>query len=132
MGKDDYKSDLDAVNLANILKYNNYSNAAELLFDYYNNINNDKFNRADKFKDVQEIDKLLKEAKKSLEIETKNYNNSSTESEKLISLYSKKVTLNFIYNVINNNSEFVEYIKISDEEKQAISEAGKKTIKYNK
>ena len=92
MGKDDYKSDLDAVNLANILKYNNYSNAADLLFDYYNNINNDKFNRADKFKDVQEVDKLLKYAKKSLEIEIKNYNNSSTESERLISLYSKKVT----------------------------------------
>lgn len=132
MGKDDYKSDLDAINLANILKHNNYNNAADLLFNYYNNINNDKLNRADKFKDIQEIDKLLEEAKKSLEVETKNYNKSSTEAEKLISLYSKKVTLNFIYNIINNNSEFVEHIKISDEEKQAISKAGKKTMNYNK
>ena len=110
IGNDDYKADLDAVNIVSLMKKNN-SNFVTASNSYYDKLENNVYNRAEEFKKNVDFN----------EVKNKIYNQLSEsyilEKGRIIGLpstinYIKEKypqTYNFIKSVENNQNDIQDY-----------------------
>jgi len=126
MKGDDYKADLDAVNILHLYNKDKSRDWIEVTNEYYKGIRKGTINRAKMFKEIvglkyieDEIRKaspVIKNVKKGVLIEISlNTDEIKTRLATIEELKVKNpVGYNFIMNLKNNNNEFIEYVETGE------------------
>ena len=110
IGNDDYKADLDGVNIVNSMKKNN-SNFITASNNYYDKLENNVYNRAEKFKKNVDFNEVKNKIYNQLTIKTVNDKGLISERPSNINYIKENYpqTYNFIKSVENNQNNIQNY-----------------------
>ena len=110
IGNDDYKADLDAVNIVSSMKKNN-SNFITESNNYYDKLENNVYNRAEEFKKNVDFNEVKDKIYNQLTIKTVNDKGLISERPSNINYIKENYlqTYNFIKSVENNQNNIQDY-----------------------
>ena len=110
IGNDDYKADLDAVNIVSLMKNNN-SNFITTSNNYYDKLENNVYNRAEEFKKNVDFNEVKDKIYNQLTIKTVNDKGLISERPSNINYIKENYlqTYNFIKSVENNQNNIQNY-----------------------
>ena len=110
IGNDDYKADLDAVNIVSSMKKNN-SNFITTSNSYYDKLENNVYNRAEEFKKNVDFNEVKDKIYNQLTIKTVNDKGLISERPSNINYIKENYpqTYNFIKSVENNQNNIQDY-----------------------
>lgn len=109
MNCDDYKADLDAVNILHLCNKDKSRNPIEVYNEYYKGIREGTINRAKMFKKIVGFKYIESEIQNKV-LGNQGYLRLTNEELKEIN----PVGYNFIMNLKNENNEYIEYEKVGD------------------
>jgi putative cytosolic protein len=112
IGNDDYKVDLDSVNITSLMKKNNIS-FIEASNKYYNNLENGTYNRAEEFKKNIPLNKVEDKIFEQLRVYYVDKDNRPVSKPSTIDDIKKNYpqTYNFIKSLDNNQNDLKNYNK---------------------
>ena len=112
IGNDDYKADLDSVNITSLMKKNNIS-FIEASNKYYNNLENGTYNRAEEFKKNIPLNKVEDKIFEQLRVYYVDKDNRPVSKPSTIDDIKKNYpqTYNFIKSLDNNQNDLKNYNK---------------------
>lgn len=112
IGNDDYKADLDSVNITSLMKKNNIS-FIEASNKYYNNLENGTYNRAEEFKKNIPLNKVEDKIFEQLRVYYVDKDNRPVSKPSTIDDIEKNYpqTYNFIKSLDNNQNDLKNYNK---------------------
>jgi len=112
IGNDDYKADLDSVNITSLMKKNNIS-FIEASNKYYNNLENGTYNRAEEFKKNIPLNKVEDKIFEQLRVYYVDKDNRPVSKPSTIDDIKKNYpqTYNFIKSLNNNQNDLKNYNK---------------------
>ncbi len=112
IGNDDYKADLDSVNITSLMKKNNIS-FIEASNKYYNNLENGTYNRAEEFKKNIPLNKVEDKIFEQLRVYYVDKDNRPVSKPSTIDDIKKNYpqTYNFIKSLDNNQNDIKNYNK---------------------
>ena len=112
IGNDDYKADLDSVNITSLMKKNNIS-FIEASNKYYNNLENGTYNRAEEFKKNIPLNKVEDKIFEQLRVYYVDKDNRPGSKPSTIDDIKKNYpqTYNFIKSLDNNQNDLKNYNK---------------------
>ena len=112
IGNDDYKADLDSVNITSIMKKNNIS-FIEASNKYYKNLENGTYNRAEEFKKNIDFDDVKRKIYAQLGEKIKDSEGKTIKIPRDINYIKKNYpqTYNFIKSLENNQNDLKNYNK---------------------
>ena len=112
IGNDDYKADLDSVNITSLMKKNNIS-FIEASNKYYNNLENGTYNRAEEFKKNIPLNKVEDKIFEQLRVYYVDKDNRLVSKPSTIDDIKKNYpqTYNFIKSLDNNQNDLKNYNK---------------------
>ena len=110
IGNDDYKADLDSVNITSIMKKNNIS-FIEASNKYYKNLENGTYNRAEEFKKNIDFDDVKRKIYAQLGEKIKDSEGKTIKIPRDINYIKKNYpqTYNFIKSLENNQNNIKDY-----------------------
>ena len=110
IGNDDYKADLDSVNITSIMKKDNIS-FIEASNKYYNNIENGNYNRAEEFKKNVDFDDVKRKIYAQLGEKIKDSEGRTIKIPRDIKYIKENYpqTYNFIKSLENNQHNLKDY-----------------------
>lgn len=110
IGNDDYKADLDSVNITSIMKKNNIS-FIEASNKYYNNLENGTYNRAEEFKKNVDFDDVKRKIYAQLGEKVKDSEGRTIKIPRDIKYIKENYpqTYNFIKSLENNQNNIKDY-----------------------
>ena len=110
IGNDDYKADLDSVNITSIMKKNNIS-FIEASNKYYKNIENGNYNRAEEFKKNIDFDDVKRKIYAQLGEKVKDSEGKTIKIPRDINYIKENYpqTYNFIKSLENNQNNIKDY-----------------------
>ena len=110
IGNDDYKADLDAVNIVSSMKKNN-SNFITTSNSYYDKLENNVYNREEEFKKNVDFNEVKDKIYNQLTIKTVNDKGLISERPSNINYIKENYpqTYNFIKSVENNQNDIQNY-----------------------
>lgn len=113
IGNDDYKADLDSVNITSIMKKDNIS-FVEASNKYYKNIENGNYNRAEEFKKNIDFEKVKKDIYEQLTIKRTDARGTTIERPSNINYIKENVpqTYNFVKSLENNQNDLKNYVDV--------------------
>ena len=113
IGNDDYKADLDSVNITSIMKKDNIS-FIEASNKYYKNIENGNYNRAEEFKKNIDFEKVKKDIYEQLTIKRTDARGTTIERPSNINYIKENVpqTYNFVKSLENNQNDLKNYADV--------------------
>ncbi|EDP24422.1 hypothetical protein [Parvimonas micra] len=109
MNCDDYKADLDAVNILHLCNKDKNKNPIEVYNEYYKGIREGTINRAKMFKKIVGFKYIESEIQNKVLGNQGYYRFTNEELKKM-----NPVGYNFIMNLKNENNEYIEYEKVGD------------------
>lgn len=109
MNCDDYKADLDAVNILHLCKKDKSRNPIEVYNEYYKGIREGRINKAKMFKEIVGFKYIESEIQNKV-LGNQGYFRFTNEELKEMN----PVGYNFIMNLKNENNEYIEYEKVGD------------------
>ena len=109
MNCDDYKADLDAVNILHLCNKDRSRDPIEVYNEYYKGIREGTINRAKMFKEIVGF-KYIESEIQNIVLENPGYYRFTNEELKEVN----PVGYNFIMNLKNENNEYIEYEKVGD------------------
>lgn len=112
IGNDDYKADLDSVNITSLMKKNNIS-FIEASNKYYNNLENGTYNRVEEFKKNIPLNKVEDKIFEQLRVYYVDKDNRPVSKPSTIDDIKKNYpqTYNFIKSLDNNQNDLKNYNK---------------------
>ena len=112
IGNEDYKADLDSVNITSLMKKNNIS-FIEASNKYYNNLGNGIYNRAEEFKKNIPLNKVEEKIFNQLRVYYVDKDNRPVNKPSTIDDIQKNYqqTYNFIKSLENNQNNLKNYYK---------------------
>ena len=110
IGNDDYKADLDSVNITSIMKKDNIS-FIEASNKYYNNLENGTYNRAEEFKKNIDFDDVKRKIYAQLGEKVKDSEGKTIKIPRDINYIKENYpqTYNFIKSLENNQNNIKDY-----------------------
>jgi len=111
IGNEDYKADLDSVNITSLMKRDNIS-FVEASNKYYKNLENGTYNRAEEFKKNKEFEKVKKDIYEQLTIKRTDARGITIEISSNINYIKENVpqTYNFVKSLENNQNDLKNYV----------------------
>ena len=113
IGNDDYKADLDAVNITSIMEKDNIS-FIKASNKYYKNLENGTYNRAEEFKKNIDFEKVKKDIYEQLTIKRTDARGITIEMPSNINYIKENVpqTYNFVKSLENNQNDLKNYVDV--------------------
>ena len=120
MKEDDYKADLDAVNILHLCSKDKSRAPIEVVNGYYRRIRKGELNRATLFKEIiglKYIEDKIRNASKEIEYGITDRLRSKPATMEELKI-KNPVGYNFIMNLINGNNKYIKYVKQEKENEE--------------